>query len=112
MHTLFVRDHNYWAEYFHDKDPNLSGDDLYERARAMVAAEMQHITYDEFLPLLLGKGALSQYRGYKPAINPGISNVFATAAYRFGHSLVASTIQRLNKRGQSIGALPVRQAFF
>ena len=112
MHTLFVRDHNYWVDYFHEQEPNLNGDQLYERARAMVAAEMQHITYEEFVPLLLGKKALGAYRGYKPDVNPGISNVFATAAYRFGHSLVASTIQRLNRHGQSIGSLPVRQAFF
>jgi peroxidase len=58
---------------------------------------MQHITYNEYLPLILGKSGMSKYRiklnrlhasqqFYDPTINPGIANVFATAAFRFGHS--------------------------
>ena len=112
MHTLFVREHNYWADHFREKDSTLNDEELYQRARAMVGAEMQHITYDEFLPLLLGRRAVSSYGGYQPNVNPGISNVFATAAYRFGHSMVGSKLRRLNERGQSVGDLPLREAFF
>ena len=112
MHTLFVREHNYWAAHFRKKEPSLTGDQIYERARAVVVGEMQHITYHEFLPLLLGKKALAPYRGYQPNVNAGISNVFATAAYRFGHSLVSSSLQLVNKKGRTVGELPIRQAFF
>ena len=112
MHTLFVREHNFWAKLFRRGNPTLSGDELYERARAMVGAEMQHITYNEFLPLLLGGKALPPYRGYQPTVNPGISNVFATAGYRFGHSMVSSKLLRLKKNGQSLGDLSLRKAFF
>ena len=114
MHTVFVREHNYWADYFKNKDADseLDGDDLYNRARAVVGALMQHITYNEFLPLLLGDKALSPYRGYQQDVNPGISNVFATAAYRFGHSMVSSKLNLVNETGHSNGYLPLRQAFF
>jgi len=111
MHTLFVREHNRWADYF-STDTSLTGDEIYEQARAMVVGIMQHITYDEFLPLLLGKQALSSYQGYQPDVNSGISNVFATAAYRFGHTLVSSTLRLVNEKGQSMGGLPLREAFF
>ena len=112
MHTLFVREHNYWADYFHNLDSSLDEDEIYERARAIVGAEMQHITYYEFLPLLLGQKALSPYRGYNSDVNPGISNEFATAAFRLGHTLLSPKLRRLNEQGKSIGDLPLRQAFF
>lgn len=112
LHTLFVREHNYWADYFRKKHPKLNDEQLYQRARAIVGAELQHITYHEFLPLLLGKKALSRYRGYQPNVNAGISNIFATAAYRFGHSMVSSKFLLLNSYGESIGYLPLRKAFF
>ncbi|UCE64143.1 MAG: peroxiredoxin [Nitrospirota bacterium] len=111
MHTLFVREHNRWAEYF-SSDTSLTGDEIYERARAMVIGIMQHITYDEFLPLLIGKQALSSYQGYQSDVNPGISNVFATSAYRFGHSMVSSKLRLVNKNGKLMGGLPLREAFF
>ena len=56
MHTLFVREHNHWADYFRKKYPHLDGDDIYQYARAMVAAEMQCITYNEFLLSYLERG--------------------------------------------------------
>jgi hypothetical protein len=114
MHTLFVREHNHWAGVI-SNDLNLNnptGDEIYERARAIVVGIMQHITYDEFLPILLGKQALSSYQGYQPDVNSGISNVFATSAYRFGHSMVSSTLRLVNENGQSMGDLPLREAFF
>ena len=55
MHTLFVREHNRLAKKIKRNKPHLSGDEIYLRARRIVAAQMQVITYNEFLPVLLGK---------------------------------------------------------
>ena len=54
------------------------------------------------------------YTGYDPAVNPGISVEFSTAAFRFGHTLLSSDIGRLNEDGSSIsaGAISLREAFF
>ena len=114
MHTLFVREHNYWAGTFATLNPGLDGDDYYEMARLIVAAEMQAITYNEFLPLLLGKNALPRYRGHKPGVDPGISNLFATVAYRMGHSLLSPTLLRVDEKGDEIpaGHLSLAAAFF
>lgn len=113
LHTLFVREHNRWAVWFR-RDHRLSGDQIYERARAIVAAEMQAITYNAFLPILLGPNALSAYTGYDPTVNAGIANVFSTAAYRFGHSMVSPVLLRLKRNGKPIpaGHLLLREAFF
>ena len=41
MHTLFVREHNFWADVFHAAQPALNDDGIYFRARAIVAAEIK-----------------------------------------------------------------------
>jgi hypothetical protein len=114
MHTLFVREHNRQARIIHHRVPDLNGDQIYERARARVGALIQVITYNEFLPILLGPDALKPYTGYDPSVNAGIGNVFSTAAYRLGHSMLSPELLRLNKKGKPIpeGNLALRDAFF
>ncbi len=114
MHTLFVREHNRLADQIAFDRPNLTGDEIYEHARAMVAAEMQAITYNEFLPKLLGPNALPPYRGYRPDVNAGITNVFANAAYRVGHTMLSTQIMRVDASGAEIedGHLDLAAAFF
>lgn len=114
MHTLFVREHNRLAEQIAAAQPALSGDQIYERARAIVAAEMQAITYNEFLPKLLGRNAIPPYQGYRGDVNAGISSLFATAAYRVGHTMLSTQILRLDATGSVIdaGNLDLAAAFF
>lgn len=114
MHTLFMREHNRLCDEIAAQEPGLSGEELYQRARAIVGAQMQVITYNEFLPILLGPAALSPYEGYDASVNPGITNMFATACYRLGHSMLSGLIHRLNADGQEVaeGHLPLRDAFF
>jgi peroxidase len=114
MHTLFVREHNHWVDLLSEADDLLTGDQLYQMARTIVAAEIQAITYREFLPVVLGDGAIPQYQGYNPNVNPSITNVFSTAAYRFGHTLLSPELLRLDANGQTIaeGNLALAQAFF
>jgi len=114
MHTLFVREHNWWAERIAAAQPRLSGEEIYQRARLIVIAEIQVITYREFLPTLLGPDPLPPYRGYDPDVDATISNEFSTAAYRFGHSALSETLLRLDADGSEIAAghLALRDAFF
>ncbi|MDF1860123.1 MAG: peroxidase family protein [Verrucomicrobiales bacterium] len=114
LHTVFLREHNHWADAIARANENLTGDQIYEVARSIVGAEMQVITFREFLPRLLGPGALPRYRGYREDLNPGIANVFATASYRFGHSMLSPQLLRLDRRLREIeeGHLPLASAFF
>ncbi len=114
MHTLFVREHNRIADLVRGAAPWLEGDVIYEAARRIVIAECQIITYKEFLPALLGPGAIPPYRTWRPQVNPSIANLFSTAGYRFGHSAVSSVLLRLDERLEEIpqGHLPLARAFF
>lgn len=113
LQTLFVREHNLQASRIASSNAKLTDEQIYQQARSIVAAEIQAITYNEWLPSLLGRGALDKYDGYDSNVNPGISNEFATAAFRFGHSLLGDDVGFLDDNG-----LPVRdevslaEAFF
>lgn len=112
MHILFVREHNRLARIL--GRVGLSDELIYQFARMIVAAEIQAITYREFLPALLGEGAIRPYRGYRPRVNAGIANSFSTGTYRFGHSMLSPVLQRIEADGSVsvAGHLPLRDAFF
>ncbi|MDX1627036.1 MAG: peroxidase family protein, partial [Wenzhouxiangellaceae bacterium] len=94
--------------------PGLSGDAIYEEARARVGAMLQVITYEQFLPLLLGDDALPEWSGYDDGVDPTLANVFSTVAYRLGHSMVTPQLARLNGLLLPVpdGPLALRDAFF
>ncbi len=113
IHTLFLREHNRLADLVAARNPSYTDEEIYQKARRLVGAELQIITYDEFLPALLGsKGKLKKYRGYDPTVNAGLRNEFSAAAYRLGHSALSPMLRRLDASGRSIGDLPLRSVFF
>ena len=113
LQTLFVREHNRQVDLLKAAHPEWSGDQLYNQARAIVGAEIAHITYGEFLPSLLGRGAISRYEGYDPTVNTSMNEEFAGAAFRFGHSIVSANLQRLAENGSAVGPdLSLKDAFF
>ena len=114
MHTLWVREHNRLAEEIFNKNSHLTGDQIFQSARRKVIALNQAITFNEFLPTLLGSSAIPAYSGYDETINPSISNEFSTGLYRLGHSMVSTRIQRLDANLKTIpqGWTSLRDAFF
>lgn len=117
MHTLWVRHHNYISTELHEVNPHWDGNILYHETRKILGAMMQHISYKFWLPQVIGESGmatLGSYKGYDPSVDPSISNEFATAAFRFGHSLVQPIMFRLNESFAPIpeGNLPLHKAFF
>ena len=55
LHTLFVLEHNSIVDLLRNKYHTLSGNELYERARRIVGAEIQNIAYGQYnsLPSLV-----------------------------------------------------------
>ena len=95
----------------------------------IVIAEMQHIIYNEFLQIVLGNeymqrtGLAPLTSGYSNAYfgegaipgqyDPRVSNEFATAAYRFGHSLIPANFKvQFVRRGTPVNSYRLHTAFF
>ncbi|HHB52823.1 MAG TPA: peroxidase, partial [Saprospiraceae bacterium] len=112
MHTLFVREHNRLCEVIKTENPSWNDEQIYQRARKIVGAEIEAIVYEEWLPTM-GVNMVA-YTGYDPVMEPGIMNVFSVAAYRYGHSVINSKIIRMNNAGEIIpqGNILLRDAFF
>ncbi len=113
LQTLFVREHNRIADQIAAANPRLTDQQIYLQARQIVIGEIQAITYNEFLPALLGAGSLAPYTGYNANVDPSISTEFSTAAFRIGHSQVGPDVEFLDTNGNRIRApLNLDQAFF
>ena len=110
--TLFVREHNYQVDRLQKQHPEWTGDQLYQMARAIVIAEIENITYREYLPHLLGPDAIKPYAGYDSSVDPRITQEFATAAFRFGHSIVSGEETKIDNSGKPIVAQSLTDAFF
>ncbi|KAG8226521.1 hypothetical protein J437_LFUL006911 [Ladona fulva] len=105
MHLLLAREHNRIVRQLTELNPTWDDEKLYQEGRRIVSAEMQHITYKEFLPVVLGKSLMEKlnldpeeegysYR-YNPDVNPSVANNFATAAFRFAHTLLPVSLSKI-----------------
>lgn len=114
LHTLFVREHNRLADEIANEHPDWSDEQIYQKARSIVIGELQVITYNEFLPAMLGEGALNEYNGYDASIDPSTLNAFSGVAFRLGHSQLGSQFLLLGEDGNEIpeGHLAMEDAFF
>ncbi len=118
MHTVWLREHNRIARELGRINPRWGDERIFQEARKIVGAEIAKITYEDYLPKVLGPRVfnlvIGSYRGYNPRVNPGVPNSFATAAYRYGHSLIRPQFLRLGSNFRSLaqGPLNLVEAFF
>ncbi|MGI0021406.1 MAG: peroxidase family protein [Nitrososphaeraceae archaeon] len=115
LHTLLVREHNRLVDEIKLKTGITNANTLYEEAKIILEGEIQHITYNEFLPILLGQNYMpAPYSGYHPNVNPQVANEFSTAGFRVGHTLLSSELERFNEDGtiHPKGHLSLKAAFF
>lgn len=103
LHILFLRQHNFLASALAAMNPQWNDEILYQETRRIIIAIIQHITYNEFLPSLLGRPTMDLYgltpqtdgysTSYDENVNPSITNEFAAAAFRMGHSLIQGAMK-------------------
>ena len=105
VQNLFFNEHNRIAEALAKvwqekvKDAKELDELVYQETRRLVTAQLQHVTFTEWLPSILGSdltrslGISHEQCEYKDKVESGIINSFAAAAFRFGHSLVQSVFR-------------------
>jgi hypothetical protein len=97
LHIIFFREHNRIAKIIAANNPSYDSDKVFHVTRAIVSAELQKITFEDYLPLILGDTDLMpDYEGYDPNGDPRIPSAFNSAAFRFGHSQIQPDIMRLD----------------
>ena len=121
MHTIWMREHNRIVKKLAQLSPSLNDEELYQIGRQVVGGTMQSIVFREYLPEVLGASVVKDLilgpfleNGYDPRVDPSIPNSYATAAFRYGHSLIRPEFARLdkNKRSLPIGPLNLLDSFF
>ena len=118
-HTTWLRRHNLIADALRFATGINNDEILFQEAKRIVIAELQHVTYNEFLPGVLDNFHMSTFNlwsrptghadFYNPNLDPRTINAFGVAAYRMGHSLVRNTVGHLGN-GAPI-TFPVSQHF-
>lgn len=120
MHTIWVRNHNVHAASLQRVNPAWSDEKLYQEARRLTIAELQHITYAEYLPVILGSVLSSYYsltplqRGYtyyEANTDPTSWNEFGLAC-RFGHSQISDYYRLTNIARTNTSFFLLKDNFF
>lgn len=111
MHLLWARHHNKLSRALQSLNPHWDDERTFQEARRIVAAQMQHITFEEFLPILIGPELMKQndltpkstgyYYGYDPEIDPTMANCFVASAFRFAHTLIPTLMKLLGNDSSS-----------
>lgn len=96
--TIWMKEHNRIAARLLQLNPSWTDTKVYNEARKIVGALIQHVTYNEYLPHILGNQEMTNFglnsltsgyfTGYDDTVKPQIRNSFSAAAFRFGHSMV------------------------
>ncbi|PVD24488.1 hypothetical protein C0Q70_14971 [Pomacea canaliculata] len=77
--------------------PLLVKEKLFQTVRKILIAVWQKVVYGEYLPIILGPDIMTKFQlwtgsrvNFDPHVDPSISNAFSSAAFRFGHTLIAN----------------------
>lgn len=111
IHTLFVRQHNRLAAKLARVNTMWDDETLYQETRRLVTAQIQHVTYREFLPAVLGENlaenlkltpkSAGHFLGYDTDAYPGTLEAAASAALSFSLAMLPAKFETFTVVGSS-----------
>ncbi|PAV72327.1 hypothetical protein WR25_17929 isoform B [Diploscapter pachys] len=106
LQSILLREHNRIADELSSINRHWGDEQIYQETRRIVSAQWAHIVYSEYLPKILGREVVKKeellplqsghFEGYDSECDATISQPFATAAFRFGHSTIGRYFPRLD----------------
>ncbi|XP_065940290.1 peroxidase-like protein [Magallana gigas] len=107
----WLRRHNLIADALRNATGIKNDEILFQETKRIVIAELQHVTYNEFLPAVLDDKTMKAFNlrsrrsghvdNYNPFIDPRTINAFGVAAYRMGHSLRMARLMSKEPKSRS-----------
>ncbi len=103
LHTLFVRQHNRLVAKLAQVNNMWDDETLFQEARRLVTAQIQHVTYREFLPAVLGENlaenlqltpqTAGHFLGYDIDAYPGALEAAASTALSFSLAMLPAKFE-------------------
>jgi hypothetical protein len=112
LQVLFIREHNRLADGLSERNSDWNDEQIFQRTKKLVQAEIQAITYNEYLPSI--GIVLNDYSGYNSSINPQLSNEYILlAAFATGSQMSDGWLQFDEGLNESTsGHLDLRDGFW
>ncbi|XP_050422315.1 peroxidase-like [Adelges cooleyi] len=112
FHNMFLRFHNYVAFQFRGLNSNWTDEKLYQETRRFVIATIQHITYTQFLPTILGnkytnEKIMSNDEAYDSRVNPSTTQEFSSGAFRVLHNIVPARHNFINLNHTTVQSVDI-----
>uniref|UniRef100_A0A0C9QVC3 Pxd_0 protein n=1 Tax=Fopius arisanus TaxID=64838 RepID=A0A0C9QVC3_9HYME len=103
LQIILLREHNRIAGVLSRINPHWNDETVYQETRRITIAIHQHISYYEWLPIIIGTENVLKYKiaydtddyidDYDPSVNPSVINEHSNAAFRVFHSLIAGYLK-------------------
>ena len=84
-----------------------NGERVFQAAKFGTEMQYQHLVFEEFARKV--QPAINVFDSYEVDLNPAIVAEFAHTVYRFGHSMLTETVDRIDTDGNPVEAMPGEQ---
>ena len=99
LHIIWLRQHNRIAPLLQNLNPDWDDETIFQETRKIVGSMIQKIAYKDYLPKIFTQTyfdlLIGNYESYDESLDAQITSNFDAAAYRYGHSLIRPTFDRL-----------------
>uniref|UniRef100_A0A2S2NAX9 Peroxidase n=1 Tax=Schizaphis graminum TaxID=13262 RepID=A0A2S2NAX9_SCHGA len=119
---VLMRLHNYLCDELKSLNPNWNDERIYQEARRLLIAMHQHVTYNELVPVILGRDfsrenfLLPLTKGfddsYDQYLNPTTITSFTAAAFRSLHSSIRGFIELVSEARKITSKIRLSDYFF
>ncbi|XP_059053661.1 peroxidase-like [Achroia grisella] len=122
LQIVLLREHNRIADVLSSLNRHWDDETLFQEARRIHIAEIQHINYYEYLPIFLGlenmvknkliyPGVQGYVNDYNPNVDPSVLDEHATAAFRHFHTLIRGFLKLITENRAHTGTVRMSDWF-